>query len=660
MGTIKMFTKDYGEIYTPKELAEYIAAKTIFFYLETKYNVKISTIDDLKSLERDRLNIIHKKILNLKILDPCAGDGEFLVEAFRFIWSILNVLKKRGIENREDDVIARSIIENNLYGVDISKEALTQCRTRLSALAGLDGDSNKFYLFKGDALIGAISRVESYNFEGLKAFNWNVIFPNIIKNRGFDIILSNPPWNILKPSEKEFFANFDSRLTKYNVDKIKARKIIDDLLQDDGISSKWSDYKNLIKIRSKYFRSNYKYQSGHLKIRGKTRRVSGDLNLYKLFIERIYFLLKPGGCCGLVVPSGIYTDAGTSGLRQLLFENCQVKDLFAFENRKGIFPTIHRSFKFCVLVFKKNGYTSKFSSSFMLRKLLDIHKNNFNLDWNEIKHFSPSSWSIIEFKTKQDLDLTRKLFEKPTLAESFPNFVMTRELDLTLDSHLFNTEGNGIPIYEGKMIEQFNPSFARGRYWITQDKLKIKNNVSFKNIKSYRLAFRSIAASTNRRTMIATIVPKNVCCANSLIVSKVFDKTGTSLISETELLYLCGIFNSFVFDFLLRLKVTTNINMFFVYDMPVPQFGQTKTHLQIISDVANILSRSEKLMGLRKYCINPDNEEKEQNFYLLARINYNIAKLFSLKKNDIEYILKSFPYKQLDLIKECILKQFNV
>jgi hypothetical protein len=64
------------------------------------------------------------------------------------------------------------------------------------------------------------------------------------------------------------------------------------------------------------------------------RKVGSDLNLYKLFTERCFDLLRPGGHCGIVIPSGIYTDLGAKGLRDLLFGQTHIEGLFCFENRK--------------------------------------------------------------------------------------------------------------------------------------------------------------------------------------------------------------------------------------------------------------------------------------------------------------------------------------
>ena len=82
-------------------------------------------------------------------------------------------------------------------------------------------------------------------------------------------------------------------------------------------------------------------------------------------MEQCYNLLRKGGQCGIVLPSGIYTDLGAKQLRELLFGCTQITGLFGFENRKMIFENVDSRFKFVVLTFDKGGNTSVFPAAFM-------------------------------------------------------------------------------------------------------------------------------------------------------------------------------------------------------------------------------------------------------------------------------------------------------
>src|SRR5262249_41786794 len=74
----------------------------------------------------------------------------------------------------------------------------------------------------------------------------------------------------------------------------------------------------------------------------------GHTNAYQLFLERALELLRPGGRLGMLVPSGLLTDAGAEGLRRLLMERHGFESAAVFDNRQAIFP-IHRGLKFAAI-----------------------------------------------------------------------------------------------------------------------------------------------------------------------------------------------------------------------------------------------------------------------------------------------------------------------
>ncbi|UCE12916.1 MAG: Eco57I restriction-modification methylase domain-containing protein [Candidatus Heimdallarchaeota archaeon] len=690
MRALPLKEKDLGEFYTPSKISTYLCQNTIFPYLldnvndyfGTKYNYwgvdKIAQTFD--PLTKTHLKFLFKVSQNLKILDPAVGNGHFLLETMVTLEGIYRYLNKRGLINWEVDQIREYILANNLFGVDINKDTVKECQRRLNSViteSTNEIDHNKILLDLdqhiqcGNSLIGAISDPPQKISQSLNPFNWSQKFPNVMKNGGFDLCLGNPPWNILKPLEKEFFCQYDPRLTKYGVDKRKANGIISKLLEQETIKEQWENYQHSIHLSGKYFRSKeYHYQSDQMLVANKKKTISGDLNLYKLFLERFYLLTKPNGYCGIIIPSGFHTDAGTKGLRRLLFEKNEVKELYSFENKKGIFPTIHRSFKFDLLIFKKViKKTRKFKAAFMLRDskvLKRINSQALSIDWEVNKHLSPSSWSILEFKTNRDIEIANRMYQHQTIGTDFEdswNVCFTREFDMTLDSDLFNEDNQGLVIFEGKMIEQYTHQFKRPRYWIEKENVKNKFGNQYHDYKEHRLGFRAVAASTNRRTMIATILPQYVCCGNSIIITKIFDQNKNRLINKEDLFYLCGVFNSFVFDFLLRLKITTNINMFFIYDMPVPRLSRhNEIYQSIVSNVSDVLSKFESFYNQK----NQDITSKSSFEHLQKRalIDVLVAKAYGINQANLKYVLSTFHSKipnkehELNYLKKLILDMY--
>jgi hypothetical protein len=64
------------------------------------------------------------------------------------------------------------------------------------------------------------------------------------------------------------------------------------------------------------------------------------------------------------------------------------------------------------------------------------------------------------------------------------------------------------------------------------------------------------------------------------------DEIGKQIVNYKDILYLCSIFNSFTYDYLLRLKVSANINFFFVYSTQVPRLTEKDAYFQEIVERA--------------------------------------------------------------------------
>ncbi len=201
-------------------------------------------------------------------------------------------------------------------------------------------------------------QLQTADIEALNPFHWGYEFDEIIETRGgFDVIITNPPWEVFKPQDEEFFAQYDDSMRQKRANRVDKRRIKAQLLEDADIRREYLQYQSGYRHVSAYYRSAPQYQNQISRVDG--RKQGSDINLYKLFTEQCFRLLRdktntePGGACGIVIPSGIYSDLGTKQLRQMLFEKTAISGLFGFENRKAIFEGVHRSFKFVVLSFVK-------------------------------------------------------------------------------------------------------------------------------------------------------------------------------------------------------------------------------------------------------------------------------------------------------------------
>ena len=77
----------------------------------------------------------------------------------------------------------------------------------------------------------------------VKFFHWELEFPDVFihKESGFDLILGNPPWEIMKPHSKEFFSRFDPVYITYA--KQEALRHQTELFkQNPEIETEWTLY----------------------------------------------------------------------------------------------------------------------------------------------------------------------------------------------------------------------------------------------------------------------------------------------------------------------------------------------------------------------------------------------------------------------------------
>ncbi|WP_338421753.1 Eco57I restriction-modification methylase domain-containing protein [Nostoc flagelliforme] len=504
----------------------------------------------------------------------------------------------------------------------------------------------------------------------LKPFHWGYHFNEVLKRGGFDAIITNPPWEIFKPQAKEFFAQHNELVTKNKMDIKDFEKEQNKLLQNPIIASAWLEYQSQYPYVSAYYRSSEQYKNQISIVNGK--KAGTDINLYKLFTEQCFNLLRSGCECGIVIPSGIYTDLGTKQLREMLFSQTKVTGLFCLENRKEIFEGVHRSFKIVVLTFLKDSTTTDFPSAFMRHDVQELQmfpsQDSLQINVDMIRKLSPDSLSVMEFKNEVDIRIADKMLKFPLLGEKIEgkwNLRLTREFDMTNDSHLFKQQPfkGRLPLYEGKMIHQFTHLYAEPRYWVDEQggrKALLKRNENDNGQKvdyqSYRLGFRDVARNTDNRTMIAGIIPPNVFAGNTLIVSQQF-------IKQDELLFVLSVLNSFTCDFIIRQKVTAHCNMFYVYQLPVPRLTKNDRNFN------DIVQRAAKLI-----CTTPEFDELAQEVglgshqqgvtdeaeraKLRAELNGMVAHLYGLTEDEFSYILTAFPIVNAT-VKEAALSAYR-
>ncbi len=182
--------KKDGVFYTPQFVTHYIIDNTIATLCHTKKEeLKLfDAVKESKKAKQKRREDLHKYreyLENLKIVDPACGSGAFLTASFRYLleehkWIQRELrLADAGLFEHHD--IDKQIIEKNLFGVDIN-----------SVSVGIAKLSLWLQTAKRDRplsnLMGNIKNVNSLTTD------WSELFPEIMANGGFDVVIGNPPY----------------------------------------------------------------------------------------------------------------------------------------------------------------------------------------------------------------------------------------------------------------------------------------------------------------------------------------------------------------------------------------------------------------------------------------------------------------------------------
>ena len=488
----------------------------------------------------------------------------------------------------------------------------------------------------------------------MRFFHWELEFPDVFRQEalGFNAIVGNPPWDIAKPSSKEFFSAIDPLYRSYGKQEAIRRQITEFQCNCDT-ELNWLTYNAVFRAQSHWAkfvghsfgdrittdsddkdshdlnlgdRGRSSLASGerrHQRWRQKREELTGyadaehafryqgggDINLYKMFLEQAHAILIDGGRFGVIVPSGIYSDHGTGDLRTLFLDHCRWQWLFGFENREKVFD-IDSRFKFNPIVIQKGGQTASIHTTFMRRSLSDWESaEQFVTEYprERVLQFSPISKAVLEIQSERDIEVLNRIYSNSVLlgseAENAWGVEYGRELEMTSDSKLFpplekwveegflpsdystwkDMHGNvAVPLYEGRMIDQFDFSSTRwirgkGRsaVWeaISFDKKSIGPQFLMSALKaagsaqvrhSSKFAIMRVSSSTNTRTTIAAFIPE-FPAQHSLFTGVTTNTPSSGSIIITAIL------NSLCFDYVVRQKCAgVNVTASVLNESPLP------------------------------------------------------------------------------------------
>ena len=542
-------------------------------------------------------------------------------------------------------------------------------------------------------------------------FHWCLEFPEVFEVGGFDCVLGNPPWELLKIAEKEFFAARDLTIAKL-AGHVRKQAIQNLSQTNPQLVKDFDDAKHEAESQNKFLKD-----SGRFYLTAK-----GTINTYSVFTELVKNIISNNGMAAVIVKSGIATDEGNKDFIQEVVTQKLLVNYYDFTNKEYIFQAVKDTVSFALLTLS-GSKSLEISIAAQLRKISEL-KNEaklYSLSNEDIRLLNPNTLNLPILRSSYDLKLVKSIYQNiPILEREISNYANPWQINfkglfhMTNDSEVFKKastlESLGfvlenykyikdniiyVPLYESKLTDQYNHRFATfegisetdmdrtrppineaqysqlfyshwsvtPRYWVMQSDVDIKVPEFWKY--SWLIGFRNaINAFADSRSVRFTVIPK-VGAGNSipLIFSEKQPKQIAALIAN---------FNSLVLDYIAKQKAGGgNLNFYIVRQLPIipPEAYTSKDIESISSRVLELVYTAWDIQPFAQdmgYDGEPFIWDSQRRALLRAELDAYYAKLYGLTRDELRYILdpadvygSDFPSETFRVLKNNEIKQFG-
>ena len=516
------------------------------------------------------------------------------------------------------------------------------------------------------------------DLKDFQTFHFPVQFPEVfIGDRpGFDVVLGNPPWEKVKVEEDRFWMRYISGLRALEMGE-KTDRIRHLKTQREDLQKELQQEVEVINKRREIL-VNPRYPG----------MGTGDPDLYKAFCWRFWHLIREkGGCLGVVLPRSALNAKGSESLRKTLFEQSAELHITTVRNKgRWVFNEVHDSYTIGFLAAERG-----------ISKSPSIRLEGPYTDWQTFNDGTavsaeekPNVSPMQNQATLEPLDSKEILSWNGSAAlpllpspDSFPVFKQLRkapwvcrsdhqdswrvfphtELHATNDKPLMSFSDRAPvgfwPVWKGATFDIWSPD--SGTYYGYVDSRKIQDRLLKKRLNKNskfrpefdvaylqddknlecnhaRIAFRNLAASTNKRTLIACLVPP--CCLLQHSASYLIWPKG----NVKDQAYLLGILCSLPMDWFARRFVEINVSAFIFENFPVPRPSRENPLWERVVALAGRLACPDKRFavwakqaGVEWGPLN--SEDKDRKIYELDAV---AAHLYGLSLSQLEHIFETF------------------
>jgi hypothetical protein len=419
-------------------------------------------------------------------------------------------------------------------------------------------------------------------------FHWPLEFPDVFygaegwtDDGGFDAVIGNPPWEMLRRDAIDSVGGPDA-----------TRQGLVRFIRDSGLFPSCD---------------------------------RGHVNLYQPFLDRALSIARTGGRVGLILPWGLAVDDGAASLRRRLLKGASLETVVGLDNAVGMFP-IHRGLRFMVAVARTGRPATRVHACFGVTQAEeldalpgrdepgDVPAFPTMLSVADIERLGGETLRIPDLRREGDLPLlTRlvRLFPRFGSASSWRG-AFARELNATESRAHFGSRG--LPVIEGKHIQPFTIDERTGVRIERQVAMALLPDARFDRP---RLGYRDVSGVANARSLIAATVPAGVVTTHTIFCLR------TAATIEQQH-FLCGLFNSFVLNSIVRMLMGSHVTTGIVEGLPVPPWSGGDGQ-RVVALLAEELSRR------------PNDTDAQ------ALLEAQVAKLYQFDVAGLERLVSAFP-----------------
>ena len=453
-------------------------------------------------------------------------------------------------------------------------------------------------------------------------FHWQLAFPDVFAvpredelpnnkradwHGGFDAVIGNPPWDLVAADQGE-------------------------------------------RAQEAFARQQYLYKSNEYTV------LSGRRDLYKLFLVRGSLLPSPKGVLGILTPFGGFVEDDSRNLRHVLYDEGSVLELRHFQNhRKSFFPHVHASYRFCAFVYAPTRHlphrfttVARLPEEIASQVDVEITRDRFDeqLGNERAAILYPSGPHALIHQS-----LTKRFTQIRNCA-----FEVTAEFHASTDKNLTTKDGaypaNWV-LLKNRNIHQFDYRFSPPEAYVAHkhvvERLVRKSLSPDVWLESPRLVFRDIARNDDERTLIACLAPPGHLSSYDTPLAIPNCLLGGNL--TQSLLFYCAVFNSFLFDFLIRPYVDKHVKGYTLNRVAWPVAEESFTSSGVapqwvasrVLELVYIEHPTHTCLRICGYDGQPFRWDNERRLLIRCELDAAFFHLYGIERDDVDYIMETFP-----------------